>query len=312
MWFKRIFRPRNSEHDEHSPDRPLFDEHFLRRLERISLQTMRTLQGNPVSGEHPGRHLLPSSIFSDHRPYVSGDDFRYVDWNVYARLDHLVLKLGEREQHVDVHMLLDVSRSMAWGKPQKLRMVQQLAGALGYLALTHGDRVQVVPFGAAPLPSFGPARGKGRLMEMFRYLETLSIEQQTHMQNVLEQHARRYRRGGMLILCSDLLAPEGLDMGLRAFAPPRWQVLVFHIIDPRELRPELRGPLDLTDAESGQRLSLVVNDDLLAAYRHSMNQWQELLAQTCSRRGAAYVRILTTWPLEQKVIPFLRARRLLV
>jgi uncharacterized protein (DUF58 family) len=290
----------------------LFDEGFLRRLERLSLQAQKTLRGSPISGEHPGRHFLPSSIFSDYRPYTVGDDIRYIDWNVYASHDDLVLKLGEADQEVDVHLLLDVSRSMACGHPPKLRVVLQLAGTLGYLSLTHSDRVYVVPFGSAALRPFGPARGKGRLMELLRYLEAVPYQQHTNLGATLRQHARTHQRGGMLVLCSDLLTSEGLNEGLQVLRPPRWQVIVFHMIDPTELEPAEHGPLDLVDSETGQHLSLMVNDALLEEYRQKTSRWQEHLETTCARHGAAYVPMLTTWSLERQIVPFLRSRRLLV
>jgi uncharacterized protein (DUF58 family) len=326
MWFKTIFRNKDERRrtkDERrsslrpssfalrQPDQPLFDEAFLRRMERLSLQAQRSLRGNPASGEHPSNQRLPTSIFSDHRPYSSGDDLRYVDWNAYARHDTVLLKLGEAEQDVNVHLLIDASRSMAWGQPAKLQAAQRLAGALGYLALAHSDRLLVAPFGSSALRPFGPAQGKGQLLSMLRYIEAMQPQPTTDLNRVLREHARTYTRGGMLVLCSDLLAADGLAEGLSALAPPRWQVLVLHLLDQRELRPELLGPLELEDSESGRRMPLTLDAETLAAYRRNLARWQENLATTCARGGATYAQVITNWQIEQKVVPYLRVRRLL-
>jgi uncharacterized protein (DUF58 family) len=306
MWFKNIFSRRGA-----TTTLPLFDEAFLRRLERLSLQAQRTLRGMPAGGEHLSRNQLPASIFSDRRPYSYGDDYRYVDWNAYAHQEEVFVKLGEVEQSIRVHLLLDVSRSMAWGAPSKLRVVQQLAAALGYLALSNHDRLLVAPFGAAPLPVFGPAQGKGRLIELLRFVERQRADQPTALAAVLRAYARANTHGGLLIICSDLLAPEGLEEGLRNLPPPRWQTLVLHLLDRRELRPELSGPLELEDAETGQRLPLTLDAATVAAYRRNVSAWQEQIAAACTRRGATYAQVLTDWPLEQQVMPYLRVRRIL-
>jgi uncharacterized protein (DUF58 family) len=280
-------------------------------MERLSLQAQRSLHGNPASGEHPSNQRLPTSIFSDHRPYSSGDDLRYVDWNAYARHDTVLLKLGEAEQDVNVHVLIDASRSMAWGQPAKLRSAQRLAGALGYLALAHSDRLVLAPFGTTSVRPFGPAQGKGRLISMLRYLEGIQPQPATDLNRVLREHARTYTRGGILVLCSDLLAADGLGDGLNALVPPRWQVLVLHLLDQRELRPELLGPLELEDSETGRRMPLTLDVETLAAYRRNLARWQEQLAAICARQGATYAQIVTNWHIEQKVVPYLRIRRLL-
>jgi uncharacterized protein (DUF58 family) len=313
MWFKGIFnRKTNAE------PAALFDEAFLRRLERMSLQAQRTLRGYPAGGEHLSLNRLPTAIFSDHRPYSPGDDFRHIDWNAYAHHQEIVVKLGEVEQSVGVHVLLDVSRSMAYpaprggaGDPPKLRAAQRLAAALGYLALANNDRLSLIPFGAAPLPAFGPAHGKGRLIDMLKFIERLQPNQPTALARALMAYARSHERGGLLVICSDLLAPEGLDQALRALPPPRWQMLVLHLLDQRELRPEISGPIELEDAETGQRLPLTLDAATLAAYRRNISAWQERLADTCARRGATYAPVLAHWPLEQQVVPYLRARRIL-
>lgn len=306
MWFKNIFSRSAA-----AAEPPLFDEAFLRRLERMSLQAQQTLRGQPAGGEHLSRNQLPATIFSDHRPYSSGDDYRYIDWNAYAHQDEIYVRLGEVEQSVAVHLLLDASRSMAYGAPSKLRLAQQLTAALGYLALAQHDRLQIAPFGDAPQRPFGPARGKGRLHEMLRFVESARADQPTALAQTLAAYSRRHPLGGLLVICSDLLAPDNLERGLQHLPPPRWQVLVQHLLDRRELQPDLSGPLELEDAETGVRLALTLDAPTLAAYRQNITAWQEQLAQICARRGASYAQTLSDWPLERQVLPYLRARRVL-
>lgn len=321
MWFKTIFRPKSARpapparsarpRRGETVERPLFDEAFLRRMERLSLQAQRTLRGNPYSGEHPSRHQMPATMFSDHRPYTPGDDLRYVDWNAYARQDHVLVKLGEAEQDVNVHLMLDASRSMALGNPPRLRLAQQLVGALGYLALAHSDRLQIVPFGAERLRSFGPTQGKARTLEMLRFVAGSAPQPATSLTTVLQQQARNNPQGGILVLCSDLLAADDLSLALRAFPPPRWTVLVLHLLDQRDLRPDLSGPLELEDSETGRRLQLTLDAETLARYRQAVTAWQERLARVCAERGAQYAPVFAHWPLERQVVPYLRSRRLL-
>lgn len=307
MWFKTILR-REPEQRATS----LFNEAFLRRMERLSLQVQQTLRGRPAIGEHLSRRQLPATIFSDHRPYSAGDDYRYVDWNAYAHQEQVFVKLGEIDQNIRVHVLLDVSRSMDWGEPSKLRSAQLLAGALGYLSLTHHDRLTLQPFGQSALPAFGPTHGKARAIELLRFISNLKADQPTALEQVLTNYAARHEQGGLLILCSDLLAPEGLERGLRALQPPRWQVLVLHIIDPRELQPPVSGSIELEDAETGRRLPLILDNDALAIYKQNVVAWREGIATTCARRGATYAQVLTNWPLERQLVPYLRARQILV
>lgn len=321
MWFKTIFRrkpdqgvagaraatPRRAP----QPEARLFDEAFLRRMERMSLQAQRSLRGNPSSGEHPSRRRMPATIFSDHRPYTSGDDLRYVDWNAYARQDHVLVKLGEAEQDVHVHVLVDASRSMTVGSPPRLRLALQLAGAIGYLALAHSDRLQIVPFGPAALRPYGPAQGKGHALEMLRFVERIAPQPDTRLGSVVQQHALRNPQGGILVICSDLLSPDNLEEALRPLAPPRWQTVVLHMLDQRDLKPELQGPLELEDSETGQRLALTLDEETLTAYRRSVAAWRENLARICARRGATYAPVMSDWPMERQVVPYLRARRIL-
>lgn len=314
MWFKTIFRRQTN-----TKEAPIFDEAFLRRMERLGLQAQRTLRGRPASGEHQSRQQIASPIFSEHRPYTTGDDLRYVDWNAYARQEHVLVKLGETEQDIDVHIMLDYSASMRWGKPSKLWVAQRLGGAIGYLALAHSDRLRLSYFNGDTLQSFGPVQGKSRIADMLNFINTTAgnakqTQKQTSATQIVklvQRYARQHPRGGLLVLCSDLLLSDGLAEALQALPPPRWQVVVVHLLDPEEIAPSLQGPIELEDNETAQRLALTIDSLSLETYDKNLRTWQERIAQSCARRGATYARLLTTWPLEKQIIPYLRLRRIL-
>lgn len=305
MWFATIFRRKPA-----TTEPPLFDEAFLRRLERLSLQTQRTLRGTPIVGQHPSRQQMPATIFNDHRPYVHGDDPRYLDWHAYARQEHLLVRLGEIEQEVAVSVIVDTSRSMVTGEPARLRLALQLAGAIGYLALAHGDQVTVMT-GAQATPVFGPARGKALAVSLFRNLRAIEPEGHTDLAQAAQQVAQRRPQGGLALLISDLLTPAPIETLAQRLAAPRWQVMVLHLLSQAEIEPNLHGPLELVDSETGERLALDLDDETHAAYRAAAQAWRAAITQRCASHGMAYAPVMVDWPLERQIIPFLRLRRFL-
>ena len=141
----------------------LFDEAFLRKVDRLSL-VVRKRRAGQVRGERRSTRRGTSIEFADYRDYTKGDDLRRVDWNIFARLERPFLKLFEEEQDLTVHLLLDASRSMDWGEPNKLWYAARAAGALGYVALTGLDRVTATVLGNGRNGStFPPRRGKEKV-----------------------------------------------------------------------------------------------------------------------------------------------------
>lgn len=332
MRLKTIFnRPKES-------SLPLFDEAFLRRLERLSFRTIPALRGSPL-GERRSRNLRPALDFSDHRPYSHGDDLRHVDWNAFGRHEELFVKLGEATQSVSIHILLDCSRSMGWtpsGKSakqpagySKWDAARRLAGALGYLGLAGGERVEITPFGHTLAEGFGPTEGKRRVVPILKFLsKTIPLppakgETGGGLVASLNSYARTHPGGGLLILISDLLdtvtpaaasspregqAGEGLAESLRYLVPPRWQVLVLHLLTEEEVQPTLSGDYDLRDSETEESLPFHLSDAVLTQYRLRVRTWCAELQSACGQRGATYARVLAEWPLEQAVVPYLRQR----
>src|SRR6516164_5002769 len=124
---------------------PLLTPELLRRLEQFQLLAARRAKSS-ARGERRSRARGQSVEFADYRPYVHGDDFRYLDWNLFGRLERLFLKLYEEERELPVRIFLDASESMTFGEPRKFDFARQVAAAIGYVALSGFDRVSVIPF----------------------------------------------------------------------------------------------------------------------------------------------------------------------
>src|SRR5688572_20765015 len=189
---------------------PLFDEAFLRRLEQLELASRRMTAGR-MKGERRSTRRGQSVEFADYRTYASGDDLRQVDWNAYARLERLFLKLFVEEEDVTVHVLVDASRSMDYGEPNKLDAARRAAAALAYLGLASMDRVSVAFLGDGAASMLPPIRGKRRALEMFRFLSEPRTERLTGLAAAARAYAGRMLGTGPLLLISDLMDPGYLD-----------------------------------------------------------------------------------------------------
>lgn len=310
MWWKTTFR-RSRSRPERAASSTLLDEAFLRRLERLSLSASRTLRGG-LSGSHPSTRRLPAPTFSDHRSYSPSDDLRYVDWNAYGRQEHLFVKLGETEQDVPVHVLLDRSRSMDYGADDthKLHYGRMLVAALGYLALAAGDKLSVTAFDTTTAPIFGPAQSRAHALPLLRYAGAITPGATSTLGPALQSYTRS-RSGGLLVVISDLWAAGDIEQVLRAAQPPRWQLLVLHLLHRDELQPPLNGEIELEDSELGDHLPLNADPATLERYRQRLGQWCGAIETACARRGASYTRLVSDMPLERAVIPYLHERQVL-
>jgi uncharacterized protein (DUF58 family) len=287
----------------------LFDEAFLRRLEQLELASRRLTAGR-MKGERRSVRRGQSVEFADYRNYTSGDDLRQLDWNVYARLERLFIKLFVEEEDVTVHVLVDASRSMDFGEPNKLRFARRAAGALAYLGLAHLDRVSVAFLGDGRALTMRPLRGKARVFEVFRFLAEPRAERLTGLAAAARDYAGRLRGRGPLILISDLMDP-GYSDALRDLAGTRCQLSVLHVLAPEELDPEVPPDARLVDNETGHGVEVTGDADLNDRYRTRLGEWQDELAEFCSRRGGAYVSVPSDLDLSDLLFDVLRRRRVI-
>lgn len=289
----------------------LFDESFLRKLERLAILSRRAIAGR-LQGERRSPKRGQSVEFADFRPYASGDDFRRIDWNAYARLERFFIKLFVEEEDLNVHLLIDTSRSMDWGEPNKLWYAARAAAALGYIALAGLDRVTVTALGKANNEAgyFPPHRGKGQAFSLFSFISTLAAGGRADLAPRLRAYAATATLPGPCLLFSDLL-DDGWSNGLSALAGRGFEVTVVHILSPDELDPPLSGDLKLLDAETGAEVEITADYDMLARYRAGLAAWQEELRLFCGARGMHYVPVETSLPFEELLFAWMRRQGVL-
>jgi uncharacterized protein (DUF58 family) len=286
-------------------DRELFDREFLSKIEYLSLISRRLYRGE-MRGEHTSPSRGTSPDFADYRDYQPGDDFRYIDWNIFSRLDRLLVKLFVEEEDLTVHILLDTSRSMAYGQPPKIDYARRVGAALGYIAITSLDRVGVTTFAAGLSGALAPRRGKMQLFHLLEYMSRVTTSGTTDFSGSLEGYALRTRQPGLAIVISDMLDPSTYERGLLALLYRKFDVVLVQILDREEISPTAGGTMRLTDMENGRALKLTIDRPLLAAYRAKVGKYLSGIEKFCLKTGVEYLRTSTVVPFEDLVLKYLR------
>jgi len=279
----------------------LLSSEFLTQLERLALVSRRAFRGR-MRGERKSQRKGMSVEFSDYRQYGVGDDLRYVDWNIYGRLDRLYLKLFVDEEDLCLHLLLDGSNSMSFGEPSKLRYAARLAAALGFVGLVNLERVGVAVVRDRMAEGWSPTRGRGQFLSLFDFAGRLRAGGPTGLSEGLAAYALRSREAGVAVLISDLLDPAGYERGLKALLERRFDVHVIHTLAPEEVDPILAGDLRLTDAETGEVRDLTMDGEAMRDYRQTLGEFLGRAESFCRANEIAYHRVTTDTPLEQIVL----------
>lgn len=289
---------------------PLFDEALLSQVRRMSLvPRRRTPEG--LAGEHRSRRRGSSPEFADFKAYTAGDDFRRIDWNIYSRLGSLFVRLSEVTTEVPIHILLDVSASMAWrgepGRVTKFTYARQLAGCLGYLSLHHFDRVTVVPFAETTATPFGPAQGRANIHALIAYLGALRPARGgTDIPASIDRYVRSRRQPGFAVLISDLLGSEPAELaeGLRTARARGWELTLLQTLDPCEADPARfarslgeTGALELIDLESADLLRLAMTGDVVERCAGATRRWLDEVQAACDTEKIDRIVVDTSLPL---------------
>jgi len=283
----------------------LLTPELLRRLEQFQLLAARRAKSS-AKGERRSRARGQSVEFADYRNYTHGDDFRYLDWNLYGRLDRLFLKLYEEERELPVRIFLDASESMTFGAPVKFDFARQVAAAIGYVALCGFDRVSVIAFPDLP-PRGGDnpelkaassesaargglraVRGRKSTLSFFQNLSQLTARGGANLNEALRRGALEARQAGVAVVLSDFLDPAGYESGLTALVSRGFQVNAIQILAPDELNPGTYGDLRLVDAETGGIQEVTFGRYRMKAYQQTVQNFCQRLREFCQGRGISF------------------------
>jgi len=301
----------------------LLTPELLRRLEQFQLLARRRAKSS-LKGERRSKARGQSVEFADYRNYVAGDDFRYLDWNLYGRLDRLFLKLYEEERELPVTVFLDASESMTFGEPRKFDFARQVAAAIGYVALCGFDRVSVAIFPdlmeqpmeeselkarSQELASRGAlrsVRGRKSALQFFQNLNQLTAGGVTGFNQALRRGALQARQTGVAVVLSDFLDPAGYESGLAALLGRGFQVNAVQILAPEELTPTAYGDLRLIDSETGGQQEVTFGKYRLNAYQKTVQNFCQRLREHCAARGCNFFLAASDTPLEELLLKQLR------
>jgi uncharacterized protein (DUF58 family) len=291
----------------------LIDSTLMAKLEQVDVMSRKIFAGK-LQGERRSKKRGVSVEFADYRHYVHGDDLRFVDWNIYARLDRLFLKMFLEEEDLSLLVAIDASASMDWGNPGKFVFCQQLAMALGYIGLVNHNRVTLYAFndeGLQPLPNL---RGRRRTREMGEWLLNLEPGGESRFTDAMRTVALSRQGKGVMVILSDFMFKEGYEKGLRYLAGGGYDTFCLQILSPEEVDPGkhgLSGDLRLTDIEDEDRAEVTVSAALLKRYKENLDAYCGRVRDFCVRRGIMHLTINTEADLAGLLLDYLRKRGLL-
>jgi uncharacterized protein (DUF58 family) len=291
----------------------LLDSGLMSKLDQVDILSRKIFAGK-IQGERRSKKRGISVEFADYRHYAHGDDLRFVDWNIYARLDKLFLKMFIEEEDLSLLIAIDSSASMNWGNPNKFVFAQRLAMALGYIGLANHNRVTLYDFdasGVRPLPNM---RGRRRTQEMGKWLLDLEPGGASDFSNAMRSIALSRQGKGVMVILSDFMLKEGYEKGLRYLAGGGYDTFCLQILSPEEVDPAkygMAGDLRLTDIEDEDVAEVTVSAALLKRYKENLNAYCGKLRDFCVRRGMMHLTIDSNTELTTLLMDYLRKRGLL-
>ena len=292
------------------PDaKPLLDPEFLVRLQRLEIVSKKIFVGK-TKGERLSRRKGQSVEFADYRNYAVGDDLRFLDWNLFARLDRLFLRLFLEEEDLHVYLLIDNSMSMEFGSPTKLHYAKQVAAALGFIGLTNMDRVMVETFNDRIVRSTPALRGRRSLWRLTSFLDGVDPTGPSDLTRALKTFSMKCSGKGVVVILSDFMDKGGYEEGLRYLIARNLDVYVIQILSAEEIDPPMTGDLKLTDVEDEDEAEVTISAPLLKKYKETLAAYRGALHNFCTRRGVQYLFTSNQVPFDRLVLGYLRQRGL--
>lgn len=269
------------------PGTELFDDAFQRKLETLAIVSRRVFAGR-LRAERRTKKKGSGVEFADHRVYAPGDDFRFVDWNVYQRFGRLLVRLYEEEEDLSIYFIIDASTSMGFGEGRKFDQARRLCAALAYVGLANLDRVTIVAIADQVVSRMAPTRGKGRIFKVFNFLRALEPGGTTDLRESIKTFVAQHKRRGLAVLISDFYDPAGFEGGINLLRYNKFEPYVLHVVDRTEAQSGLRGDVRLYDCETGEDREVTITPKLLERMGQAHQEYLTDIEQFCVRNQVPY------------------------
>ncbi len=270
---------------------PLFDASFLSSLDKLNILARKIFRGK-LRGEKRSRKIGQSVEFHDFRQYLPGDDIRRIDWNLYARLEKYFIKLFVEEEDVTIYLLIDCSKSMSHGHPNKFNYARRFAAALSYIALSNKERVQVAVFDSELNRIERPLRGKSRYKRLFDVISGIKLGGTTSLVKAISQFTAQKTVPGIVVILSDFLFPNPTQ-ALSGLVGRGNQVTLIQVLSPNEIKPNLAGDLELVDAETGKSIEVSMGAGVMRKYQKNLDILKTDLKNWAMKTSSDYVFLST-------------------
>jgi len=288
---------------------PLLDPQFLARLEQLELVSRKIFMGR-MKGERRSKRKGQSVEFADYRNYVIGDDLRFLDWNLFARLDRLFIRLFMEEEDLHFYVLIDNSLSMDFGTPTKLHYAKQIAAALSFIGLVNMDRVVIEAFNDRLTQNMPAARGRHSLWRVMGFLQKIEPAGPSNLRRALRGFSLKCSGKGIVVVLSDFMDKDGYEDALRYLVARQLDIYVIQILSQEEIEPEIVGDLKLVDVEDDDVAEITVSGPLLKRYKQNLAAYRAGLYEFCARRGISCLFTSNQVPFDRLVLTYLRQRGL--
>ncbi len=298
---------------------------LIAQLSRLDVTSRKIFTGK-LKGERRTKRKGDSVEFADHRPYVSGDDLRRLDWNLYGRLDRLFLKLFMEEEDLSVHIVVDASESMDCGEPNKFRFAQQAAASLAYIGLHNLHRVTLTAMSARMVENkdgesedtpggiltvMRNLRGTRRARDMGDWLCQITPGGSTSFTESAKRIALTRQGRGVMVIISDFFMKEGYEPGLRLLVGHGYDIIAIQVLSPQEVSPDIAGDLRLKDVEDADMADVTISAPLIKRYKANLTAYCDQLRSFCARREIMHMTVQSDLEPEKLVMDYLRSRGVL-
>lgn len=289
--------------------RKYLNPEVVSRLSSIELKARLVVEGFIV-GLHRSPYHGFSVEFAEHRQYMPGDDFKHIDWKVYAKSDRFFIKQFEEETNLKAYILLDASNSMGYKSDgiTKLEYGSYLAASLSYLALRQQDAPGLLVYDEKIRSYIPPKGARSHINPILRQLSDTTPSSKTDASVAFHELADRIKRRGLVIVISDLLDdPEKMLLGLKHFRHRRHEVIVFHVLDPYERNFAYKSEARFKDMETGREL-LTDPWQIREEYMSRLGDYLEWISKSCRDSHIDYHLLDTSVPFDRALFGYLAKR----